>query len=126
MSLFKSFKTGSCQSQGAYMTGSDLKATARSDKPAKPAAEHPPLYWGPSSADYFRELRDKEVQIAFMDGKLMTGKLIGHGQFDLIICQPGGVKVLIPKHAIKWVAPANGASSKTTSLNTGTGSAPNA
>lgn len=96
------------------------KTATRADKPAKQAPERPPLYWGPTTAEFYAQLREKDVQVAFMDGKLMTGQLVGCGQFDLILRQASqGVTVLIPKHSVKWVAPANG---KATSLYSGTAS----
>ena len=62
--------------------------------------------FGMRSAEFYAALEGKSIRVAFMDGKAMTGTLIGLDQYDIIL-DKDGVQVLIPKHSLKYVAPAS-------------------
>ncbi len=61
----------------------------------KPAPERPALYWGQRAADFYRGLANKPVQISLVGDKIVTGELVGHDQYELLIKQPGGAVIMM-------------------------------
>ncbi len=64
-------------------------------------------YFGVSAEDYYRDLNQQEVTVSLMpDGKSLTGLLLSHQQYDIVILIGDEVRVLIPKHSIRFIRPA--------------------
>ena len=61
--------------------------------------------WGRRSAQFYHDLRDKEVSVAVTTGKAFRGVLIGVDAYNLIIRQSSGLELLIHKGAVVYVAP---------------------
>lgn len=62
-----------------------------------------PKTWGISAAEFYADLRNKNVQIITTDSKLYKGTLIGVDVYDVTIKQDSGLVMLIAKHAIKTI-----------------------
>ena len=97
------------------MTQRRDKATQRTRAPQKkkPAPARPQAQasdkirerWGRRSAQFYHDLRDKEVSVAVTTGKIYRGVLIGVDAYNLIIRQASGLELLIHKGAVVYIAP---------------------
>lgn len=77
--------------------------TSPSDRRQPNGSPKPSPYWGLGTHGFYRELANKPIKIAALDGKLYSGTLVGVDQYDLLIRQANGLTLLFPKHAIKYL-----------------------
>ena len=68
--------------------------------------------WGQSQAAYLLNLRDKPVTVVMIDGKALKGTLTGVDTYEIFIRQDGGLEILIPKGAVKYLHPMTAKNSK--------------
>ena len=70
------------------------------------AAPKPAEKWGTLAANFFGEQRDQVVTIHLQKSVTLSGNLIGVDKYDLCLRRHDGTAILIPKHAIAWIEPA--------------------
>lgn len=63
----------------------------------------PKQVWGKRSAAFYAELENEEVLVAVSNDKVFKGQLIGVDVYDIIIQQPSGLELLIPKGNIVYI-----------------------
>lgn len=66
--------------------------------------------WGLQAHQFYAQYQEQPVTIALLDGKGLTGRLIGADTYDLAL-RVNGKPVLVNKGAIKYVRPRNNTNS---------------
>ncbi len=61
------------------------------------------MWWGQNQSDYLAALKDKWVKIAFTDGKVIKGALVGVDIYEIFIKPAKGPVVMVSKGAIKYL-----------------------
>ncbi len=66
--------------------------------------KHTKLTWGRTAAEFYWDLKDKQVVVSPTTGGLLIGKLIGCDTYDIVI-QPGdGPDVMVSKGNIVYIS----------------------
>ena len=71
---------------------------------SKPASPKIPQRWGTSAAAFYFDIEGETIQVHLMGGDVLTGVVLGVDTFDLVFELDTGAHVLIPKHAIAYLA----------------------
>ncbi len=59
--------------------------------------------WGQNQDNFLTALKDKWIKVAFTDGKVIKGALIGVDIYEIFIKPAKGPAVMIAKGAIKYL-----------------------
>ena len=71
-----------------------------------------PETWGLQPQAFLARLEEKPVTVALVNGMKYAGRLVGVGKYDLLVRQSSGLVLLIPKHAVIYLAPGAGSQSE--------------
>lgn len=63
--------------------------------------------WGVSAANFYTAFKEQSIKVALLNGASITGKLVGIDTYDIILSL-NDTYILLPKHSILFVRPANG------------------
>jgi len=61
-------------------------------------------YWGLRSADFYERCEGEVITIHLMTSEELHGELLGVDRYDVTFAPSDGKTLLIPKHAIAYVA----------------------
>jgi hypothetical protein len=81
---------------------SDKTKTKTQDDKAKPT-----FVWGVTAREYFDTVQNKPVRVTTVDSKVYSATLVGVDLYDIVLKHEDGTLILMPKHAIKMIAPGN-------------------
>lgn len=64
--------------------------------------------WGKRTAEFLQTLQERPVQVLTTGGKLLQGALVGVDVYEILIRQPSGLEILLPKSNIVYLHAVDG------------------
>jgi len=74
-----------------------------SEKEAK-AKPKPIQFWGLRAAAFYEQCEGETITVHLINGEDLRGELLGVDQYDVVLDPGDGLELLVPKHAIAYVA----------------------
>lgn len=65
--------------------------------------------FGVPVSEFLAALNGKSVTVTLMTGKAFSGRMLSNDVYDILISQPSGLTLMIPKHSIALLHASNGA-----------------
>jgi RNA chaperone Hfq len=70
----------------------------------KEAKAKPILFWGLRAAAFYERCEGEVVTVHLVNGEDLAGEIVGVDQYDVVLNPGDGRRLLIPKHAVAYVA----------------------
>ena len=74
-----------------------------SEKDAK-AKPRPIQFWGLRAAAFYEQCEGEMITLHLANGEDLAGEIVGVDQYDVVLNPGGDRRLLVPKHAIAYVA----------------------